>query len=160
MLINPKTKQQFADPVVSMNINKCKASHNLIFKADETVMASHCIYSPQVTRCTWHQMTRICKMSSLFKFLFSVQGAPAVTKGLFILEKTVAWTCLTASFNGCSHPSVVKKNVNSDENNWRAMMRMTVPLEQHIYGQHRPSLMVLPLQEVEALFLCEQTSRD
>lgn len=136
-LIIPKTKQQFADPIVNMNINKRKASHHLIFKADETVIASHWINSPQVTRCTWHQMTRICQMSSLFKFLISVQGAPAVTEGHFVLVKQEhehVWQHHLIAV----HIQVLLRNVNSDGKNWRAM-RVTVPFEQHIYEQHRPS---------------------
>lgn len=109
-IIYPKTKQQFADPIVNMNINKRKASHHLILKADETVMASRCIYSPHVTRCTWHQMTRICKKKkkSLQVPIFSPRGT-SCNQRPFHFRKTVTWPCLTASFNSCSCPSVVKK---------------------------------------------------
>lgn len=78
-------------------------------------------------------------MSSLLKSLFSVQRTPAVTKGHFIFRKTVARTCLTASFKSCSHPSVVQKNGNGGEN-WRGMMRNdSTSWTAYIYVQHRPS---------------------
>lgn len=48
-LFIPKLNKTFADPVMNMTMNKFKAPHHLLFKANETAMASYCVYSPQVT---------------------------------------------------------------------------------------------------------------
>lgn len=124
---------------------KKKASHHLILKADETVMASYCIYSPRVTRCTWLQITGFCKMSSLFCLTshFEYKCQTAVTKGHFIFRKTVACTCIVwkpFTSRCCSKNewkwwwNELKRDIENSP-----LSDMTVLLGQHIFVQHRIS---------------------